>query len=112
MLAHPEGSRICAHPGCGRKRRSCLLCEFHRYRKSHGLDMDAPHRSAQPGLARMMAGREFPWECVACGEAVPPKRSSSTGKLRIVHGEPVCLAAYRKLWRRDARRGLYRRKRT
>ncbi len=58
-----------------------------------------------PGLARMIAAA-FPWECPFCQQA----RKVTRTKKQTTCGEPECRTAYMRCWRRDARRGVYRKK--
>lgn len=55
-----------------------------------------------PGLARKIAAREFPHECVFCGYAMRYRPPNVAGRKPICCGDPECLQAYNRCWRRDA----------
>lgn len=53
-----------------------------------------------PGLAAMKAAVEFPWECPFCLEAKPPRKHHG-GRGPDTCGDPACLLAWKRCWRRD-----------
>jgi hypothetical protein len=49
----------------------------------------------------MRAGLQFPWECIACGDAKPPKKKK--GRSSDTCGDEICKRAWNKFWHRDRR---------
>ncbi len=48
----------------------------------------------------MKEASRFPWECIFCGEAKPP-RARAKGKAPITCGDRACKQAYNRCWKRD-----------
>lgn len=58
------------------------------------------------GLKEMLAARRFPFECTFCGEALPKRKKSQAGRVRIRCNDVLCRRAYQRCWWRDRQAAL------